>query len=158
MVRLNSFRLYAGEGGLGRYDLNMNDAQEEQKIHGVIDTWMRASAENDLQTVLSLMAEDVVFLLPGRAPLIGRAAFAAASAAMAGKVKFEGKPQIQEVRILGDYAICWNHLSITATPVDGGKVVQREGDVLSIFRKEPDGHWVLFRDANLLAAKSPTDL
>src|SRR2546429_5300569 len=47
----------------------MNEDQEKQKIREVIATWMRATAEGDLERVLSLMAEDVVFLLPGQAPM-----------------------------------------------------------------------------------------
>jgi uncharacterized protein (TIGR02246 family) len=128
----------------------MSDEQEQQKIRGVIDTWMRATAAGDLQTVLSLMAEDVVFLLPGQPPMRGREAFAAASGPAMGKVRFEGKPDIQEIQIAGNYAFCWNYLTITVTPLDGGASKQRAGHILSVLRKEPDGRWVLYRDANLL--------
>ena len=41
---------------------------------------MRATAARDLEQVLDLMAEEVVLLLPGRPPLRGRDAFAAALA------------------------------------------------------------------------------
>ena len=41
---------------------------------------------------------------------------------------------------------------MTATPPEGGDAMRRAGPVLSVFRREPDGRWVLFRDANLLAA------
>jgi uncharacterized protein (TIGR02246 family) len=41
----------------------MND--DEQAIRDVIETWMRASKQGDNQTVLSLMANDVVFLIGG---------------------------------------------------------------------------------------------
>jgi len=129
----------------------MNEDQDKQKIREVIDTWMRASADGDTDRVLSLIAEDVVFLLPGQPPMRGRQGFAAASRGMAGKFRIEGKPDIQEIQIAGDYAFCWNYLSVTITPVQGGPPMHRAGNILSIFRKEPDGNWVLFRDANLLA-------
>ncbi|MFT3784394.1 MAG: SgcJ/EcaC family oxidoreductase [Nibricoccus sp.] len=131
----------------------MNVEQEKQKIRGVIHDWLRATAADDLETVLSLMAEDVVFLVAGRPPMIGRNAFAAASHGMAGKMRFEGKPDILEIHVAGEYAFCWNYLSVTMTPIAGGAAVQREGNILSVFRKEPDGRWVLFRDANLLTPK-----
>jgi uncharacterized protein (TIGR02246 family) len=57
----------------------MNDEQEKQKIRAVIESWIRASMNDDLDTVLSLMAEDVVFLLPGQQPMLGRNAFAESS-------------------------------------------------------------------------------
>ena len=130
----------------------MNEDQEKQKIREVIATWMRATAEGDLERVLSLMAEDVVFLLPGQPPMRGRDAFAAASRSALGQFRIEGKPDIQEIGIAGDYAFCWNYLSVTMTPLQGGSSKQRAGHILSVFRKEPDGRWVLFRDANMLTA------
>jgi uncharacterized protein (TIGR02246 family) len=131
----------------------MNEEHEKQKIREVIDTWLRASAEGDLERVLSLMAEDVVFLLPGQEPMRGRDAFAAASRSMTGKVRFEGTPEIQEIHIAGNYTFCWNYLTVKVTPLPDGPAKRSAGDILSVFRKEPDGRWVLFRDANLLAAK-----
>jgi len=82
----------------------------------------------------------------------GRAAFAAASSGFAGKVQFDGKSEVQEIQIAGDFAYCWNHLTLSVTPLPSGTPSRREGDILSIFRKEPDGRWVLCRDANMLTA------
>ena len=113
---------------------------------------MRASAEGDIDVVLSLMAEDVVFLLPGQPPMRGRDAFAKAFRSAMGQVRIEGKPDIQEIYIAGNFAFCWNELSLTVTPFAGGPPKRRAGPVLSIFRREPDGRWVLFRDANMLTA------
>jgi uncharacterized protein (TIGR02246 family) len=130
----------------------MSEEKEKQKIRDVINTWLRASAEGDLDQVLSLMAEDAVFLLPGQEPMRGRAAFAAASRAMAGKVRFEGKPDIQEIHLAGDYAFVWNYLDAKVTPLPDGPTQHHAGNILSVFRKESDGRWVLFRDANMLTA------
>jgi len=80
----------------------------------------------------------------------GREGFAAASKAMTGKVKIEGKPDIQEIHLAGDHAFIWNHLDITITPLPEGEAKHRAGHILSVFRKEPDGRWVIFRDANML--------
>ncbi len=120
----------------------------EQEIREVIAAWLKASAEDDLESVLSLMADDVIFLLPGQPPMT-KAVFAAASREMAGQMHLEGRSDIHEIHISGPYAYCWSHLSITVTPTGEGSPKQRAGDVLSIFRQEPDGRWLLFRDANL---------
>lgn len=131
----------------------MSDEEEKQKIREVIADWMRASLEGDIDQVLRLMAEDVVFLLPGRPPMRGRDAFAAAAKQGAGQVRIEGRPDIQEIHIAGSYAFCWNYLSITVTPLPDGSPIRRAGNILSVFRKEHDGRWVLFRDANMLTAE-----
>ena len=50
---------------------------DEQEIRHLVTTWMTATKAGDIETVLSLMAEDVVFLLPGQPPMTGKSAFAA---------------------------------------------------------------------------------
>ncbi|HKY06820.1 MAG TPA: SgcJ/EcaC family oxidoreductase [Candidatus Binatia bacterium] len=125
--------------------------EDEQKIRGVIATWIRATAEGELDRVLDLMADDVVFLIAGQPPMRGKDAFAAASQTAAGRFHIDGRAEIQEITIAGNYAYCWNQLSVTVTPMQGGSASKRAGHTLSVFRKEPDGRWVLFRDANLLA-------
>ena len=80
----------------------------------------------------------------------GRDAYAAASQAGAGKIRIQGQSDVQEIQIMGDWAYCWNYLAVTITPVNGDPPMRHAGNVLSILRKNPDGNWVLFRDANLL--------
>jgi uncharacterized protein (TIGR02246 family) len=126
--------------------------QDSEEIREVVATWMRATAKGDLETVFSLIAEDAVFLLPDQPPMRGREAFAAALRSALGQVRIEGKPDIQEIHVAGDYAFCWNQLSLTVTPLQGGPARRRAGPTLSVFRKEPDGRWILFRDANMLKA------
>ena len=130
----------------------MNEEAEKQKIRDLISLWMAASAEGDTEQVLSLMAEDVVFLMPGRSPMRGREAFAAASNAARGQVRFEGVPDIQEIHISGSFAFCWTQLSLKIIPLQGGTLMNRSGPILTVFRKEPDGRWLVLRDANMLTA------
>ncbi|HWB58917.1 MAG TPA: SgcJ/EcaC family oxidoreductase [Chthoniobacteraceae bacterium] len=126
----------------------MSHPEDEAQIRDLIDTWLKASAAGDVETVLGLMTDDIAFLLPGRPPM-RRAEFAEASRAQSGKMKIEGKSDIQEITVEGNYAYCWNHLSITITP-EGGAPMRRAGNILSVFRKEAEGKWRLHRDANLL--------
>jgi uncharacterized protein (TIGR02246 family) len=50
-------------------------------IRELIATWMRASMAGDVDTILSLMADDVVFMVAGQEPF-GEDAFAAAANGM----------------------------------------------------------------------------
>jgi uncharacterized protein (TIGR02246 family) len=111
-----------------------------------VDTWFAANKAGDIATVLGLMTDDVVFMVPGREPF-GKETFAAASDAMK-NVRMEGKTEIQEIRVLGDWAYIGNYLEMTITS-EGGAPVKRSGWTLTILRKE-DGRWRLARDANLL--------
>jgi len=129
-------------------------ASDEQEIRQLVATWMAASKAGDVDTVLSLMAEDVVFLVPGQ-PVMRKADFATAVRAQArGEApQFDGTSEIQEIKILGDWAFMWTRLTVVATPPGGGEPMTRAGHTLSILRKE-NGRWVLARDANLLAPVS----
>jgi len=122
-------------------------SEDERAIRNLIATWMTATQAGDQDRVLSLMADDVIFMVPGEAPF-GKEAFAKAARDMK-DVRIEGKSNVEEVVVAGDWAWCRAHLKVTVTsPV--GPPMRRSGYTLSILRKKPDGRWVLARDANLL--------
>jgi uncharacterized protein (TIGR02246 family) len=112
---------------------------------------MAASKAGDVETVLSLMADDVVFLVPGKPPM-RKADFAAAARAQASgdAPQFDGTSEIQEIKVLGDWAFLWTKLTVVATPPGGAPPTKRAGHTLTILQKQ-GGKWVLARDANLLA-------
>ena len=121
---------------------------DERAIRDLVETWMKASRAGDTATVLSLMSDDVIFMVPGREPF-GKEAFAATSQSMKG-FRLEGSADIRELRVLGDWAYLRNFIEITVTP-PGGAPVRRSGYTLTILRKEADGRWRLRRDANLVS-------
>jgi uncharacterized protein (TIGR02246 family) len=120
---------------------------DERAIRQVVATWMTASGAGDVATVLSLMTEDVVFMVPCREPF-GKAEFASSASSLKG-MTMEAVADIREVRVLGDWAYLRNHLVVTMTP-PGGTPIRRSGYTLTIMRKESDGQWRLARDANLV--------
>jgi uncharacterized protein (TIGR02246 family) len=123
---------------------------DEQQIRDLIATWLRVSAEGDINKILPLMAEDVVFLVAGQPPMRGRDAFAISFARWQGKFRLETNCEIQEIQVSGDLAYSWTKLSVTMTPLDGGPANRRSGYTLTVLRKNPQGEWQIFRDANLL--------
>jgi uncharacterized protein (TIGR02246 family) len=123
-------------------------SDDERAIRELVATWMTASQAADIDTVLDLMTDDVVFMVPGREPF-GKEAFASASRGMTG-VRMEGSNDIRELVVLGDIAYLRNHITLTITS-PGGAPMQRAGYTLTILRKGQDGRWRLARDANLLS-------
>ena len=128
---------------------------DEREIRDVVATWMEATRAGDIDKVLELMTDDVVFLIAGRPPMIGNAAFAAASRAHRRQaVEFDGKSDAREISIHGDVAFMWAQLTVVASSPEHSANV-RHGYTLSVFRKE-NGAWRLARDANMLvASQSP---
>lgn len=123
-------------------------SDDERAIRQLVANWMAASKAGDRDTVLSLMTDDVVFMVPGREPF-GKEAFAAAFEGQRPAL-IEGSADIVELKVLGDWAYLRNRLKVTVAP-PGGPPTTRSGYTLTILRKEPDGRWRLARDANLLA-------
>ena len=122
---------------------------DEDAIRQLVATWLDASRAGDTDQVLSLMTDDVVFLTPGHPPMRGKAAFAASQASLRA-FSIEARGEIEELRILGDWAWMWTRLSVTMTPRNGGPPVERVGNTLSILTRRA-GTWMIARDANMLA-------
>lgn len=124
--------------------------EDEQAIRDLVASWLAASKAGDTEKVLSLMAEDAVFLVPGKPPMRGKAAFAAAQSSVR-DFHTEAESEIKEIRIFGDWAFLWSRLSVVMTPRGGKAPVRRAGHTLSILQKQAES-WLIVRDANLLAA------
>src|SRR5882724_10187645 len=101
---------------------------DEQQIRELIATWMKATRAGDIEAILGLMTNDVVFLQPGQA-----------------RPQFDGTSEIQEIKVLGDWAYMWTKLSVVVTPPGSAAQMTRAGHTLSVLKKE-NGRWLLARD------------
>jgi uncharacterized protein (TIGR02246 family) len=125
---------------------------DEQSIRDLIQTWLRASADNQLDVILNLMDDDVIFLRQGMPPMCGKHTYAEAFKINAGKFKIDATSDVQEIQVTGNFAYCLSYLQVSMTPVTiGTPTMHMAGNVLSVLRKLTDGRWVIYRDANMLA-------
>jgi uncharacterized protein (TIGR02246 family) len=120
---------------------------EEQAVRKVVADWLEASKRGDLDTQLSLMADDVVFMTVGQEPF-GKEEFKARSKGL-GKIELEANSNIIEVKLLSDWAWMRSHLEIKVTMPDGNKM-QKAGYILTVLQQQSNGSRVISRDANLL--------
>lgn len=118
-------------------------------IRAMVQTWIDASKAGEHELVLSLIADDALFLMPGREP-IGKVEFANMIRNQSAGLQIDGISDIQEIEVLGDWAFMRSRLRLLIVTQDGSRMRQ-EGQTLSILRKDASGDWRLFRDANLLA-------
>jgi uncharacterized protein (TIGR02246 family) len=123
---------------------------DDQAIRKVHTTWIEAVNAGDLVLLLTLMADDVVFLNPGQAPL-GREGFPIGFSAAHQQSRIRCISELDEVVIVGEvaYTVCRDSLSVT--PRAGGKSMELAGHRITIYRKQSDGRWLLARDANTLS-------
>jgi uncharacterized protein (TIGR02246 family) len=123
---------------------------DERAIREVHTTWIDAVNAGDLVRLLTLMADDVVFLNPGQAPF-GRDGFPVGFSAAHQQSRIRCISELEEVVIVGEvaYTLCRDSLSVT--PRAGGEATELAGHRITIYRKQPDGRWLLARDANTLS-------
>jgi len=132
-----------------RYPEGMSD---EQAIRAVIAEWLRASAVGDFSTMLTLLADDMVFLVPGQAPF-GKNEFKAAWEGPMQGAKVSADCDVEEILISGDLGFTRTRLGVEITTPDG-KTSRAKGNTMTLFRRQPDGRWLLARDANLLTPQA----
>lgn len=122
--------------------------EDEKAIRKLVSDWMEATKAGDKQTVLDLVADDVVFLTPF-APPFGKQEFAGAQGG-GDMPEIDGKSDILEMEVIGDRAWIRNRIEVAVTPPGGGDTKKMSGQTLTLLRKEADGKWRLFRDANFV--------
>jgi len=123
---------------------------DEQEIREVHSTWISAVNAGDLDRLLALMADDVVFLNPGQAPF-GRDVFSANFSAAHQQVRIRCGSELEEIVVIGEVAYTWSRDALSVTPRAGGEAAQLAGHRITVYRKQRDGRWLLARDAHTLS-------
>jgi uncharacterized protein (TIGR02246 family) len=88
---------------------------DEQALRALHSTWIDAVNAGDLVRLLGLMADDVVFLNPGRAPL-GRDEFSLGFSAGDQKSRIQCVSELEEVVVVGEVAYTRARDSLSVTP------------------------------------------
>jgi|SRR5215216_3631429 len=125
---------------------------DKQAIREMVNTWLEASKQGDLTTLLNLLADDVIFIVPGREPF-GKQEFAAGNQESMNDTKMEAAINIKEIEIAGELAWMRSFLKVTFTRPEG-EPAKLSGHILTILQKNADGQWVIKRDANFVAPES----
>ena len=123
---------------------------DQQAIRLLIAAWLQATAADDLEHVLDLMADDVVFLNLGQAPF-GRDGFSAAFSAGHQQARIRCISELEEVVVVGEVAYTRSRDSLSVIPLAGPEAKQLAGHRITVWRKQPDGRWLLARDAHTLS-------
>ncbi len=123
---------------------------DERQIREVHSTWIDAVNAGDLARLLTLVADDVVFLNPGQEPF-GRTEFSANFSAAQRQVRVACVSELEEVVVAGEVAYTRSRDSLSVTPRGGSEATQLAGHRITVYRKQPDGRWLLARDAHTLS-------
>jgi uncharacterized protein (TIGR02246 family) len=127
----------------------MSDHADEQAIRTVIANWLDASTRGDYAALEPMMHPDVQFLTVGNEPMT-RDSYREVFENVISTMKLEGTSDVREVQVEGDLAYAWAFISIGFKTAASDVHVERNGNVLSIFKRNAEGQWQLWRDANLM--------
>ena len=108
--------------------------EDEQSIRALVATWHSSTAAGNVDGVLPLMADDVVFLVAGQPPMRGRAAFEKGLRGLLATQRIQSEYIIEEIEVAGALAYCWSSLKVTTTPLAGRARSMRSGPAF-LFRR-----------------------
>lgn len=122
----------------------------EQQVREVHSTWINAVNAGDLGSLMTLMADDAVFLTPGQAPL-GREGFPANFLAAHQRARILCISELEEVVVVGEVAYTRSRDSLSVMPRADEKAIRLAGYRMTVYREKPGGGWLLARDAHTLS-------
>jgi uncharacterized protein (TIGR02246 family) len=123
---------------------------DERAVREVHTTWIDAVNAGDLARLLALMADDVVFRNPGRAPF-ERDGFLADFSTARQQSRIRCISELEEVEVVGEVAFTHCQDSLSVTPCAGGETTELAGHRIARDGRQPDGRWLLARDARALS-------
>ena len=112
---------------------------------------IEANMALDTEKLLALRTDDVVYLAPGRAPLVGQDAVRKYLGEIRGQLAnwdmLAYEENWQEVQVVGDFAFEWGTVNIRARQEGERRESEALRNVMQVLRRQPDGDWKISRVA-----------
>ena len=119
----------------------------DSSAHQAHEAYVTAINSNDLNAMLGVLTDDVVFLSAHEAPMVGKAAVRPWLEAYLKAYKTHWDKPVQEFVVNGDWAFERYSYTSNDTPLGGGDVVTDTGWGLVLYHHDADGKWRVARDA-----------
>jgi ketosteroid isomerase-like protein len=122
-------------------------ASRDPAAHKAHENYVRVINSNNVDSLMSMMTDDVVFLAADAKPIVGRPAVRAWAEDYLKAYHTHWDKPVQEFTVSGDNAIERYKYTSTDTPIAGGKPVVDTGWGLVIYHRDADGVWRVSHDA-----------
>jgi ketosteroid isomerase-like protein len=119
---------------------------DETAIGEFNQRYLKAINEGDIDTLASLTTEGHMMVSSGGAPLAGKQALVDAMTRLFQTTEFEESWAPEETVVSGDLAYQRGTFVVVAKPKSGVAESRVTGNFLRIYRKQPDGRWLMVRD------------
>lgn len=111
------------------------------------EAYVTAINTNNLDSLLAMLTEDVVYLAPHEPVLVGKAAVRPWAEGYLKAFTIHWEKASLEFVVAGDWAFERYSYKSTDTPQGGGASVQDTGKGINIYHHDADGKWRVARDA-----------
>lgn len=111
------------------------------------ESYENAINSNNLDSLLSMLTDDVVYLSPHEPAVVGKAAVRSWGEAYLGAYRIHWDKTTVEFRLAGDWAIERYAYKESDQPKAGGPLLTDTGKGLNIYHHDADGKWRVARDA-----------
>lgn len=122
-------------------------AAVDDAAHRVHADYVAAINSNNLETLMGMLTEDVVFLAAHEQPMVGKAALRPWLEGYLSAYKTHWDKPVQEFVVCGEWAFERYSYTSTDTPLAGGDDVVDTGWGLVVYHHDADGKWRVARDA-----------
>ena len=121
-------------------------AADEVSIAEFNRQYLNAINEGDSVALSRLTTDDHIMSMPGRPPIVGKAANDAVNARAFEQFRFTERWQPVETVVDGDLAYQRGTFTVDAAPKAGGQSRHMSGNFLRIYKRQPDGSWMMTHD------------
>jgi uncharacterized protein (TIGR02246 family) len=142
-------------GGSGEFDIWQvpvfsmvpADAAFKATVEEVFTAYSAANMAGDADRYMSLWDEDCIKMGPGKPAVFGKAAIDKRKRAGYQKADVESQIiNVEEARVAGEWGFARGTFTATEKSKKDGAVAHADGKFLTIFKKQVDGSWKIFRD------------
>lgn len=123
------------------------DADVESAAHEAHQAYVDAINSNDVERMLAMLTDDVVFLPPNSPVMIGKETLRPWLEGYVAAFRTHWDKPVHEFVVNGCWAFERYSYTSTDTPRDGGDAIVDTGWGLIIYRHDADGVWRVARDA-----------
>ena len=122
-------------------------AESDAAAHKAHDEYVEAINSNDLDTLMGMLTDDVVFMAAHAPPFVGKEALQPWLEGYLGAFKTHWDKPVQEFVVNGEWAFERYSYTSTDTPVAGGEPIVDTGWGFVVYHLDADGKWRVARDA-----------
>ena len=117
-------------------------------VKDIFNVYSTANVSGDIESYLSLWDEKGIKMSPNRPSLYGKSAISKLKHKSAEKWEILTQNIIlEDAQEAGDYGFAHGTYTTSRKPKGGGTTMSAEGKFLTIFKKQANGSWKIFRDS-----------